>query len=137
MQMCYTSPILNECKPVFSSCGCFGYVFRGKLFRSPKEILRRHGGCLLFVLGIVLFFAINRQLVFCVVWKAIAAYLQMMDLRMSVGGFSLVFSRTRNVNYLIGGPRKIIFFVIEHRWICDTDKKCQGPEHHSDGVFFF
>lgn len=34
---------------------------------------------------------------------------------MSVGGFSLVFSTTRNVNYLIGGPSRIIFFVTEHR----------------------
>lgn len=74
---------------------------------------------------------------FCVVSKAIAAYLQMVDLGMSVGGFSLVFCRTRNVNYLIGGPSKIIFFVTEHRLICDTDKKCQGLKHHSDGVCFF
>lgn len=91
---------------------------------------------MLFVLGIVLFFEIDRQLVFCIVSKAIAAYLRMRDLRMSVGGFSLVFSRTRNVNYLIGGPSEIIFFVTEHRLICDTDKKCQGPKRHSDGVSF-
>lgn len=142
MQMCCTSAILSECKPVLSSCGCFEYVFQGKLFRSPKGIFRRDWGggggfVCFFCFGIVLFFEINTQLVFCVVWKAIAAYLWMMGLRMPVGGFSLVFSRTRNINYLIGGPSKIISFVTEHRWICDTDKKCQGPQHHSDGVSFF
>lgn len=129
---------LSKCKPVVSSCGCFGYAFRGKLFRSPKGILRRNRAVVcFFVLGIVLFFEINRQLVFCVVSKSIAAYLRIIDLKMSVGGFSLVFSRNRNANYLIGGPSKIIFFVTEHRLVCDADKKCRGLKHHSDGVSFF
>lgn len=48
-----------------------------------------------------------------------------------------MFFRARNVNYLIGGPSKKIFFVVEHRLICDTDIKCQGLKQHSDGVSFF
>lgn len=49
------------------------------------------------------------QLVFYVVSHAIATYLQMRVLRMFVGGFSSVFARTRNVNYLIGHPSEDCF----------------------------
>jgi len=44
--------------------------------------------------------------VFYILSHAIATYLWVRVLRMFVGGFSLVFSRTRNVNDLIGDPSK-------------------------------
>lgn len=45
-----------------------GMCFEVSCLGHPKKYLEEMGeGCLLFVLGSVLFFEINRQLVFCVI----------------------------------------------------------------------
>lgn len=42
--------IINECKlKVLSSCDCSGNIFRDKLFRSHKGVLRRGGDFVVFL----------------------------------------------------------------------------------------